>query len=174
MFDPQCIESYKYVTSKAEISVTKSPLQPPNPYPKCIHRHGYASACAHSYITHTHAESCVGTPAWDMMVRHWLLNMPCHVSYHVSSTCFSVLSFLSFISSSSSSLPRAIAVLLPLHWLQAVWTLLVLAFPIQCIMSREEKGAPLRESRTDLSMRNYPELHPYSAAWLWGRGSFQM
>jgi len=66
MFDPQCIESYKYVTSKAEISVSKSPLQPPNLYPKActgtctqVHVHTCTSHTymhhAHMYITHTHA-----------------------------------------------------------------------------------------------------------------------
>lgn len=78
------------------------PFQPPNPCPKCALVHcAHTERCGHS--------SCV-LPV--------ITCLP-----HVS------LSSLSFISSSSSSLPRAMAVLLPLHWSRAVWTLLLLSFP---------------------------------------------
>lgn len=161
MFDPQCIESYKFVTSKAEISVTKSPLQPPNQNPKCRCRHTYASACVHMYITdHAHAyHTRRGT--WAQHPETWWLTLKYTVSWRLAHL-FHVFLCPLFISSSSSSPPRAIAVLLPLHWLQAILMLLLLAFPVRHIMSREEKGAARRESRTDLSMRNYSELRPWA------------
>lgn len=52
MFDTQCIETFKYVTSKAEISVIKYPLHPLSPHPKCTCRHMYARA-----YTHTEADT---------------------------------------------------------------------------------------------------------------------
>lgn len=140
MLDPQCIESYKYkqstcVTSKAEISVSKSSSQPPSPCLKCALAH-----CAH--IEECRYSSCV---------------MP----VSTSSTCFFVLSFLYFF----IFLQRATC-----HGCAASPALtpgcLGTAAPhFSCSsMSRGEKGGPLGESRTELSMRSCPELQLYSAA----------
>lgn len=39
---------------------------------------------------HARTQKHTSQRAWDMMVRYWLLNMPCHDSYHFTSSCFSV------------------------------------------------------------------------------------
>lgn len=102
MFDPQSIESCTCVASKAGISVSKSSLQPPSPCPKRAPAHG------------AHTEVCGYSSRVMPVITH-----PPHGS----------LSSLSLISSSSSGVPRAVALLLPLHWPRAVWALLLLSFP---------------------------------------------